>query len=286
MDMKETNPIILSKTQAIEFLGLDTKTFDNFLKASEFESVPRINKGRFYFDKSVLTKWLEQFKWRTVTLNREDYVECLDFALAMHFRQYVKSDFGTGRQREFGQMITNWVKGQLGEVAVKKFFNQEFNKNVELDFELRDEIVPQDIIGILEKGKVRQPKIGIGIKSSKAKNTWLILGDNEIIRKERRSDAYIFCRVHIPDDHILRITKDAITKIVKGQRHFNTYKQEIPDFIEIPAEVAGWCYVDDLEKREAKDIPGLETATGFRYVRQSGLLRKSKKDWQELTNRL
>jgi len=45
----------------------------------------------------------------------------LDFALAQHFRGYVLSDWGTARQREFGQKITNWVKGQLAESAVKKF---------------------------------------------------------------------------------------------------------------------------------------------------------------------
>jgi hypothetical protein len=282
----KTDSNILNKKQAVEFLGLDPKTFDNFQKASEFQCIPRVNKGRFYFDKTSLDGWLEKFKWRTVTLNREDYVECLDFALAMHFRQYVKSDFGTGRQREFGQMITNWVKGQLGEVGVKKFFKQEFNTEVILDFELRGEIVPQDIIGVSENGKIRQPKIGVGIKSSKPKNTWLILGDNEIIRNERKSETYIFCRVHIPDDHLLRITKDAITQIVRGQRHFDVYKDKIPDFVEIPVEIAGWCYVDELEKRLAKDVPGLETATGYRHVRQSGLLRKSKKDWQELIHSL
>ncbi len=146
--MNNANSNLLNKKQALDFLGLDAKTFDNFLKASEFESVPRLSKGRFYFDKSVLNKWLEGFKWRTVTLDREDYIECLDFALAMHFRQYVKSDFGGARQREFGQMITNWVKGQLGEVAVKKFLKKEFNTDIKLDFELRDEIVPQDIIGV------------------------------------------------------------------------------------------------------------------------------------------
>lgn len=49
----------------------------------------------------------------------------------------MQSDFGTGRQREFGQKITNWVKGQLGEVAVKKFLKREFNLDVELDFGAR-----------------------------------------------------------------------------------------------------------------------------------------------------
>jgi len=201
---------ILTKKEAIKFLGLDDKTFDNYFQnADEFKCLERQNgRGRYLFDQKVLQKWLDDFKWRTVELNFKDYSLCLDFALAQHFRGYVLSDWGTARQREFGQKITNWIKGQLAEVAVKKFFKKEFNVDVELDFRIYDEIVPQDIIGIIENGKIRQPKIGIGIKSSKPKSAYLVLGENEITIKERRSDYYIFCRPDIPDDHLLRLTKD------------------------------------------------------------------------------
>src|SRR3989344_3443364 len=118
---------ILPKKQAVEFLGLDEKTFDNYFKnAKEFSCIKRNGKkGRFLFDKSCLQEWADGIKWRMVELDKDDYALCLDFALAQHFRVYVLSDFGSGRQREFGQKITNWVKGQLGEVAVKKFFKRE-----------------------------------------------------------------------------------------------------------------------------------------------------------------
>ena len=76
------------------------------------------------------------------------------------------SDWGTARQREFGQKVTNWIKGQLAEVAVKKFLNREFGIFIELDFQIYDEIVPQDIIAVKESGKERKPKIDIGIKYS------------------------------------------------------------------------------------------------------------------------
>ncbi len=122
-------PKLLTKKEAVEFLGLDDKTFDNYFKnATEFPCVDRKGgKGRFYFDEDVLQKWKVSLVWRTVDLSKDDYALCLDFALAQHFRNYVQSDFGTGRQREFGQKITNWVKGQLGEVAVKKFLKREYN---------------------------------------------------------------------------------------------------------------------------------------------------------------
>jgi len=274
---------ILSKKEAIEFLGLDEKTFDNYFKnAEEFKSLPRQNgRGRFLFDQKELRKWLDDYKRRTVELTAQDYALCLDFALAQHFRGYVLSDWGTARQREFGQKITNWVKGQLAEVAVKKFLKKEFNTDIELDFRIYDEIVPQDIIGVVENGKKREPKIGIGIKSSKPKSAYLILGENEVILPERRSDIYVFCRPDIPDDHLLRITKDRIIEIVKDQQHYSKYKDDIPGFKNLFCEISGWCKIDELEK--VTSIPGIDFA-GTRYVKKTGLLYKDRESWQKLVS--
>lgn len=281
-------PELLSKKEASDFLGLDEKTFQNYFRvAEEFVPLPRQNgRGRFQFEKKTLEAWLESYEWRTMALTAEDYALCLDFALAQHFRGYVMSDWGTARQREFGQKITNWVKGQLAEVAVKKFFRQEFGVEVELDFSIYEEIVPQDIIGVIEDGKKRKPKIGVGIKSSKPKSAYLILSENEVVLPERRSDVYILCRPDIPDDHLLRIARERIIDIVKDQQHFSKYKQDIPKFSDIPCEVAGWSGIEELEKVEAKAISGLEDAAGFRYIKKTGHLHKDKESWKQLLSRL
>ena len=275
----------LTKKEAIEYLGLDEKTFDNYFKnADEFKPLPRNNdRGRFLFELKELKSWHENYKWRTIELTLEDYVLCLDFALAQHFRGYVLSDWGTARQREFGQKITNWVKGQLAEVAVKKFLKKEFGTDVELDFRIYDEIVPQDIISIIENGERRDPKIGIGIKASKPKSAFLVLGENEVALPERRSDVYIFCRPDIPDDHLLRITKDKIIEMVKSQQHYSKYKDAVPEFENLFCEIVGWCKIDELEK--VTSIPGLEFS-GIRYVKKTGLLRKNRESWQELISLL
>lgn len=277
---------VISKREAVEFLGLEEKTFKNYFEsAKEFCCLKRNGKrGRFLFDKSELEKWAKERKWRMVELDKNDYALCLDFALAQHFRGYVLSDFGTARQREFGQKITNWVKGQLGEVAVKKFLKREFNFEVELDFDIYGEIVPQDVTGVVfERGKTRKPKIGIGIKSSKPKNAFLVLGGNEIDIMARRSDVYIYCRPDIPDDHILRITKKLIVDLVKDKPHFSKYKDYIPDFAVIPCEIAGWCRSDELRRTDR--IPG-QVFDGFRYVIESGLLHRSRKDWEFLIKKI
>lgn len=279
-------PEIISKKEAVSFLGLEEKTFDNYFKnAKEFSCLPRKGgNGRFYFDKEKLKEWKENRDWRTVKLNKEEYALCLDFALAQHFRGYVMSDFGTGRQREFGQKITNWVKGQLGEVAVKKFLKKEFNLEIKLDFDIYNKIVPQDIIGILERGKMRKPKLGIGIKSSKPKNAFLVLGENEVKLKKRRSDIYIYCRPDIPDDHLLRVAKKMITSLVKNKQHFSKYRDLVPDFADIPCEIAGWCRAGELKK--VKSIPGQEFEYGVRFVIKSGLLHRDRKSWEYLIKKL
>lgn len=275
----------IPKIDAIKLSGLDEKTFDNFFKnADEFSCLPRKGKTRFLFDEDELKYWREDRKWRTIELNFEDYTLCLDFALAQHFRGYVLSDWGTARQREFGQKITNWVKGQLGEVAVKKFLKKEFGLEVELDFDIYANIVPQDIIGVFENRKTRKPKIGIGIKSSKPKSAYLVLSGNEIKLAERRSDIYIYCRPDIPDDHLLRLTKDQVIKAVKDKPHFSKYKDLLPDFHNIPCEIVGWCSFDELE--EVSSIPGLEFENGTRFVKKSGALHKTKDDWKKLIKML
>lgn len=276
---------ILTKREAIAFLGLDDKTFDNYFKsAEEFTALKRAKaRGRFLFDEDELKRWQESSRWRTVELTFGDYTACLDFALAQHFRGYVLSDWGTGRQREFGQKITNWVKGQLAEVAVQKFLKKEFNTDVGLDFGIYDDIVPQDIISVVEKGKTREPKINIGIKSSKPKSAYLVLGENEVVLSKRKSDFYIFCRPDIPDDHLLRLTREKVMEAVKDQPYYSSYKDKMPYFENMPCEIAGYCSIGELEK--VTSIPGQEF-DGARYVKKSGLLHRDKKDWEDLIKRL
>jgi hypothetical protein len=89
---------------------------------------------------------------------------------------------------------------------------------------------------------------------------------------------------NIPDDHLLRITKKMIVEIVNDQPHYSNYEELIPSFSDISCEIAGWCRYSDLE--EVTKIPGQEFDGGTRFVRASGLLKKSKKDWKELIKQL
>lgn len=269
-----------SRVEAVEFLGLDEKLFDNFFRAAaEFSPLPRTgNRGRFYFDKNELKEWKKGYESRTFPLSLEEYAKCLDFALAIHFRGYVVSDWGTGRQREFGQKISNWVRGQLGELAVKRFCRKELGLNVELDFDMHEEIVPQDVISITKNGVKHEPKNKIAIKASKPKSAYLVLSLDEVDMPNRKSDVYIFARVNLPDDHLLRISVKEIRTLVKAQQHYKTYEKMIPEFEPISVEIAGFAYKKDLEK--VTEIPG-QKFDGERYVKKSGKLRRGIEEWKK-----
>lgn len=281
MQNKEGGKSRLKRKEAVKFLGLDPKVFDNFFRtAGEFEPLPRRNnRGPFYFNKRRLAKWKQSFKSRAFSLTKDDYARCVDFALAMHFRGYVLSDWGTGRQREFGQKVSNWVKGQLGEIGVKYFCKKELGLDIELDFDMHDKIVPQDVLSITENGATREPMNKIGIKASKPKSAYLVLSPNEVELDDRKSDVYIFTRVALPDDHLLRIAAEEVKKLVKDQQHFQLYEKFIPSFQPISVEIAGFAYIDELEIVE--EIPGQEF-TGYRYVKRSGELRRNISGWKEV----
>ena len=115
------------------------------------------------------------------------------------------------------------------------------------------------------------------------KSAFLVLGENEITIKEQRSDYYIYCRPDIPDDHLLRITRNEIIKTVKNQPHFPKYRNAIPKFVNIRCEIAGFCALGELEK--ANSIPG-QDFDGIRYIKKSGLLHRSREEWRSLLGKL
>src|SRR3989304_4809771 len=124
----------LTKAEAALLLGLDRKQFENFYsKGAEFDETN--------MDKDKLIEWKKDYDSRCFMLSPEEYAKCLDFALAIHFRGYASIDFGTARQREFGQKVANWVRGQLGELGFAHFCREKLGFDVELDFEMHKDIV-------------------------------------------------------------------------------------------------------------------------------------------------
>lgn len=260
-----------TKAGAMTFLGMDKKQFENFYsKGAEFDNTERLNKEK-------LIKWKSDYDARCFTLSPQEYAKCLDFALAIHFRGYSSIDFGSPRQREFGQKVANWIRGQLGELAFANFCREKLGFDIELDFEMHPKIVPQDVIAIIKNGKKITPHNRIAIKATKHTNVSLVLGRNEVELSNRQSDVYVFVRVNLPDDHLLRIGRNEIVGILKNQQHYDLYKDKIEELKNIQTEIAGFAYRQDLELSDT--IPGYKFDSE-RYVKLSGHLRRAIPEWK------
>lgn len=276
---------MFSRTKAAEYIGMP----QSFLKNSR--EMVEIRAGRrIQYKKSDLDRWKEMRDSRIFKLDLSDYAKCFDFALAMYYRGYTTIDWGTARRREAGQNITNWIRGQLGEIAVQKFLKSNFSLEVKLDFDLHKDIVPQDVIGVKKDGRWRDPKIKAAVKGTKFQNSYLILGTADVEPENRKSDVYILTRTNLPDDHLMRVAKEELEELLKKQQHFEAYKEKLLPFEPIPCEVVGFAYRDELEKIEDTNrlaqILGTRNPTGSRYVKPSGELRSSKQDWKEIIKRI
>ena len=260
----------LTKTEAARLLGMDQKQFDNFYRyAAEFGEE---------LDREKLLEWKREYDSRCFLLSTEEYAKCLDFALAIHFRGYASIDWGTARQREFGQKVSNWVRGQLGELGFAHFCHERLGFDVELDFEMHEDIVPQDVLAIIKNGERKPPVHKIAVKATKPRNASLVLSRNEVELPNRQSDVYVFTRVDLPDDHLLRISQQEILSILRNQQHFNLYKDKIQPLNSIKCEVAGFAYRKDLELSDT--IPGYQFDSE-RYVKHTGKLRRTLAEWRE-----
>lgn len=272
----------LTRKQAIEYLEIPKKNFDNYFQNSKEIKGEKI-RNRWYFNKKDIVSWKELKENRMVDLTVTEYQICFEFAIKMVYGGLALS--GMGGQRTETQATDNVILGILAERAVKNFLDKKFKTKVKLDEEVHPgEITPQDIVQVKDGREFREPNLGIGIKASKMKNAFLVLGSNEVDRLERKSDVYIFARVGIPTDHLFRILRDhsffkTAREFLESHRGFN----KIDELKNIPVWICGFVYVDELEK--VTEIPGQKFDNGYRYVKSIGKLRNTDNDWLELISK-
>lgn len=274
---------MLKKREAINFLGITDGEFKNYHESSG-EIKGDMIRGRWYFDKEQLNVWKEQRKNRMINLSIQEYETCFEFAIKMVYGGLSLN--GIRGQRTEVQAADDVILGILAEHAVKKFLSIRFATEILLDESVHpNEITPQDFDQISDNGTFRRPRLGVGIKASKMKNAFLVLGSNEVELPGRMSDVYIFARVGLPSDHLFRILRDhsffgKVRKFLDANINF----KKILKLEEIPVWVCGYAYLSELEK--VTKIPGQEFSNGHRYVKSVSNLHNSDKEWEELLKKL
>lgn len=266
----------LTKVEAVDYLGIEWKEFDNYTSFSE-EIKGFKERRRWYFKKSELDRWNAERKKGTVYLTIKEYEKCFEFAL--------KVVYGGAAifQRTEMEAADNWITGIIAEHAFKKFMKKRFGIKIYLDEKVHPgKITPRDIVAIQKSKTKREPKLFVGIKSSKMKNTYLIADEHGT--EGRTADVYIFVRVGLPRDHLFRYLRahsfiKSANKFLKKREGFRS----IEKLKKIPVWICGYCYGKNLERK--RGIPG-QDFDGIRHVKCYTGLRKTDKAWKKLISKL
>lgn len=274
---------LITKNEAIEFLGVPSNEFKNYHESSKEIQGEQIRR-RWYFNKASLVAWKNLKEARTINLTIDEYETCFEFAIKMVYGGLALN--GIRGQRTEVQAADDVILGILAEHGVKKFLSQKFQTEINLDEEVHPgEITPQDFHEIKEGDAFRKPRLGVGIKASKMKNAFLVLGANEVESHERKSDAYVFVRVGLPSDHLFRILRNhSFFARVRKFLEENIRFKKIKALENIPVWICGFSYIEELER--VTEIPGQEFTNGHRYVKSVARLRNSDEDWKKLIAKL
>lgn len=276
-------PEHLGLREASEYLRIPKKYIENYVKHGSEIPYTKISR-RYAILREDIETWKIQREYRTVVVNRDDYVKCFNFAVESFYTYRSRSDFHGARERGIGKWCEDFIPGKLGEIATHKFLKAKFKIEIQLDFSVGRGIPAQDIVSAADLR--RRPKtfnpvlIRTSIKTTKMKNVWLSVPQNEFDDSVRSSDAYIFSRLDLPINHIGRILRDH--ELFRGR-----LQRLIPEFGECEAEVVGFARKEGLQEnlspQEWSAFTGIERP---HYALRSGHLNKSESEWKEYLKRL
>jgi hypothetical protein len=278
-------PEELTKSEAISFLHIPPKHFENYFRFSK--EIPSFKQlGRWYFKKIDLEKWRTLKERRTVVLNLQQYEECFEFAIRMVYSSTGHHGTGIRGERSEMQAADDWILGILAEFALKKFLKERFDTEIKLDTEVHPGfITPQDVDKVVEKGVERKPHICVAVKASKIKSCYLVVPEIEYEKEDRKSDVYVFARVGLPSDHLFRFLRDH--SFIKRAREFlekDDRLRKIGTLEDVKVWLCGFVEHKDLDK--VTEIPGQVFSKGYRYVKSVAEMRNSDEDWKAFVQML
>ncbi len=236
-----------------------------------------IEGGEVKDDLSNIDEWLnERLLPNCVHIDETGYSTMCINALKI-VSKTAATDYGSSRQRDFGQMWADITRGYLGEYAFKLFLKQRFNIDAELGHDLGklEDYLPMDLHKITKPGdKPRPPKIKVGIKAGKWNGIWLDIPGDQF----NHSDIHAFVKIGAGRDHLfaffkqLSVFKDKVLK--RGEEIGCLSKEEsaalfkdIPGFSPVTAYICGFARKDDNYK-------------GFSYSGKKGRKNYTIRSWK------
>lgn len=247
---RDDTPLSVYETHLLEriqsLLGEDKATAEKIISAA-------IQGRETKNGVADIEAWIEnQLIPNTVLIDKDGYTEmCID-ALKTTSTQ-VLTDFGTSRQRDFGQAWADMIRGYLGEFAVKEFLKTQFGLDTRLAHQrgIAETFYDSDISEVFKDGTWRKPKINIGVKTTKYNGLWLDVAKEQFLK----SDIHVQVKIGGGSTHLfsffkeLSVFRDKILKVgLDGnyltQDESDQIWNDIPKFKPIPAYITGFAIRD------------------------------------------
>lgn len=264
-------------------------------RCNDFNVIVRETKRYIFIDKNRLLDWIkDKLLPNTVLLriDEEDVVRLFIFSTEITYRMFLGGTRATvtqrgfrERRRTFESILVDQFTGKLGEIAVKKFLENNFSANIELDWEISRDL-PKYRSDVLNAKKI------VSIKTSSTL-------DGIWAEADLRADYGIFVKCSIPLHPILQFFIEvcgfsslldfAKKKIPPNDKIFN-YLQAIKDRIkdykcgefktEIKCFLCGYFKTSEHEPVEESELPYLGRVRERRYFVEISKLKWSKEDWK------
>jgi hypothetical protein len=282
--------------------------------------ITKEKRGASYHLTNVEEWFKERLMPNTIILSKEQYKLALYRSLKLLvLGNIAQTDFGSSRQRDFGQRWTDFTRGFLGELGIRDFFNKRLSAEVDLE-EARvgevEEFLPKDIVKIKDDGSWRDVKTNVSIKTSKLKSMWLDIGS-----QLEHSDAFVFIKIGLTTDHLLSFMKDIgwvkdLVQMAKDMKETEDIEKElkelsekIPDVKPFSTYISGFVWQDELRNGQleiheatkkktvvgglgkfnldnADEVNGIGEIGDGKYIASLNALRWKKEDWEELKNKM
>jgi hypothetical protein len=195
-----------------------------------------------------------RFEPNTVFLSDDDYAKmCVD-ALKI-VPTVAHTDMGASRQRDLAQVWADMTRGYLGEQAFVNFLSEKHGIRAGLAHErgeTTDEFLSLDINQIEKGGVVREPRLRLGVKTTKWNGIWFDIPYAEF----GHSDVHALVKVGVFKDHLmaflksLSVMRDKVLPrgvrvgALTEQQSADLY-EELPTFKKIPSYICGFVNVKE-----------------------------------------
>nr|AEN19713.1 TseI [Thermus sp. 93170] len=212
-------------------------------------------------DADIAHFWEEVEKNATL-LTKNDYLRAAVVALSFAHR-FARTDYGSSRQRGFGQLWGDAIQGFLGEIAFQKFMRSATSGRTIPILDASEEdlgvALSADIVEVITEGKSIKPSKRISIKTTKLHGRWLDVP----YAQNKHSDIYVLVKVGTDADALFNFLASvgALEKVLTAYQEGGLAEGELPFLNEGEALKRA---KEEVEKMKEKNMLFLAFIAGWK----------------------